>query len=168
LEIAPVPDPLEKLFAIGFTSVPSVSPDIQTQSPSLTVPPEVLANGDRPELEYLGTEWYEWLSLVRLGSPRVQPSDNIDPYLSRYQAPEGWTGETKLCKVSWQGFISPDNARKILADIIINAPSKSWFSFSATAFSTGASGSSDEVTVLRPADAETGEYMMWEVRNSNS
>lgn len=131
------------------------------------MPPAVLADGDRPELEYLATEWYEWLSLVRLQSPRVEPGDSIDPYLSRYEAPEGSSGEAKLCKVSWQGFISPQCARRILIDVMDACPSKSWFSFSATEFFTNVSGSSNEVTVLRPADAATGEYMMWEIKHSD-
>lgn len=165
---APVLDPLEKLFATGFTSVPTAVRGIQVQSLSPMISPEILANGDRPGLDYQATELYEWLSLIRLQSPRVQADDDIDPYLSRYQAPEGSTGKANVCKVSWQGFISPDKARKILAEVIRTSPSKSWFSFTAAAFSTSASSSSDEVTILRPADAETGEYLMWEIRNSNS
>lgn len=110
---------------------------------------------------------YEWLSLIRLQSPRVQADDKIDPYLSRYQAPEGSTGQANVCKVTWQGFISPDQARKILVGLLTSSPPKSWFSFSATAFSMSVSGSSDEVTVLRPAAAGTGEYLMWEIKNSD-
>jgi ribonuclease P/MRP protein subunit RPP40 len=105
---------------------------------------------------------YEWLSLVRLQSPRIQVGDQIDPYLSRYQVPEG-EAKGKICRISWQGFLAPSWCRQTLIDIITAMPPKAWFSFSTTTFSKGLAGDNSECTILRPPDSSK-EYLMWEVR----
>ncbi|CAM1507392.1 Fc.00g070330.m01.CDS01 [Cosmosporella sp. VM-42] len=87
--LTPSPDPLLKYFPTKFTSSPGVSQDLPVLQPPLDIPIEILATGDRTALEETTTEFYEWLSLIRLGSPRVEPHDDIDPYLSRYRIPEG-------------------------------------------------------------------------------
>lgn len=50
-------------------------------------------------------ELIEWLGLVVLQSPRLLQDDLIDPYLSRYAAPEGSTEIRSLRIIEWQGFI---------------------------------------------------------------
>lgn len=50
-------------------------------------------------------ETTEWLGLMALGSNRVLSEDRIDPYLSRYTAPDGSTESSTLRLVKWQGFI---------------------------------------------------------------
>ncbi|KFG86630.1 putative ribonuclease P protein subunit p40 [Metarhizium anisopliae] len=56
---------------------------------------------DHAGLEERGTDLYEWLSLVRLESARVEPDDNIDPYLSRYCV-TGKTSERLNPVMQWQ------------------------------------------------------------------
>ncbi|KAF2002816.1 hypothetical protein P154DRAFT_461731 [Amniculicola lignicola CBS 123094] len=52
----------------------------------------------------------EWLHMMSLPSPRLQKSDRIDPYLSRYEVPDlghGLATKNIVC-VRWNGFISPE------------------------------------------------------------
>jgi ribonuclease P/MRP protein subunit RPP40 len=130
--------------------------------PKLSPDPSFLASSGKEDFEDFSTGLYEWLSLVRLRSPRIQVGDKIDPYLSRYQVPEGQMG-SKLCKISWQGFLAPSWSRQTLIDIITTLPPKTWFSFSTTTFSKGLAGDNAECTILR-LPSSTGEYFMWEVK----
>jgi ribonuclease P/MRP protein subunit RPP40 len=131
--------------------MPKLSPDVGS-----------LSTSGREDFEDFSTGVYEWLSLVRLQSPRIEVGDKIDPYLSRYQVPES-EAESKICKISWQGFFAPYWSRQTLIDIITTLPPKSWFSFSTTTFSKGLAGDNAECTILR-LPSSTGEYLMWEVK----
>ncbi|KAK9412741.1 putative Ribonuclease P 40kDa subunit [Seiridium unicorne] len=161
---APDPDPLLQYFPTKYTSAPFFSEEIRVDTPSLELPGEALANGGRPQLEEFATDIYEWLSLVRLRSPRVESGDSIDSFLSRYLVPANSAGlqQATLCKVSWQGFIAPGWARQTLSDIILTISSRSWFSLSVTSLSQGIKGDSSDCTILRPPNAP-GEYLLWDV-----
>ncbi|KAM5381777.1 hypothetical protein ACJZ2D_002997 [Fusarium nematophilum] len=161
----PSPDPLQKFFPISFTSSPGISRELSVVLPNLDVDPEVLADIDREGLGDAATDCYEWLSLVRLGSPRVESQDSIDPYLSRYQVPGDANNTTRICKISWQGFFSAQWLRELLLSILVTCPSGMWFSLSATCFSKSVSGSSDDLTILRPPTA-AGKYLLWETKVS--
>ena len=119
------------------------------------------------ELDEYATDVYEWLYLVRLGSPRVAVGDTIDPYLSTYAVPGGLDGEGaqegKLCRVSWEGFLSPTWARQLLADVVLAVPPKAWFSLSATSFARSIVGDHTECTILRPPGSP-GEYFLWDIK----
>ena len=130
--------------------------------PQLSPDPEFLTPGGKEDFEDFSTGLYEWLSLVRLQSPRIQVGDQIDPYLSQYQVPNA-EREGKVCKISWQGFLAPLWSRQILIDIVTALPAKSWFAFSTTTFPKGLAGDKTECTVLRPPNS-SGEYLMWEVK----
>lgn len=127
----------------------------------------LINSSSRLESDEFSTEIYEWLSLVRLGSPRVAAGDKIDPYLSRYQVPGDPEEEqaVRLSKISWQGFLSSSWARQTLADLIIVLPSMAWFSMSMSTFpnSKGLAGEGQECTILRPPQSP-GEFLMWEIR----
>jgi ribonucleases P/MRP protein subunit RPP40 len=131
--------------------------------PDLNPPVESIGPGGREDFENFSTELYEWLSLVRLESPRVQPGDKIDPYLCRYRVP-GDEEKAQICKISWQGFLSSSWTQQILIDLITALPPKTWFSFSTTTFSKGMAGDNSECTILRPP-GRTNEYVMWEIKS---
>lgn len=131
----------------------------------MVVPASILADGDRSGLEEVATDLYEWLSLIRLESPRAAANDEIDSYLSRYRAPGNVDGQMQVFKMSWQGFLSAGWVRDLLIDVLVSSPSQSWFAVSSTAFSKGVVGSCDELTFLRPSGA-AGEYLMWETKSS--
>lgn len=129
------------------------------------MPEKAAVGNSRQDLEDFATDIYEWLSLLRLDSPRVHPGDSVDPFLSRYAipgAPEDLS-QVSLCKVSWQGFIAPAWARQTLADIMLSISSRSWFSMSATSLSKGVTGDNTECTIFRPSNAQ-GEYFLWDIR----
>lgn len=161
--VAPDPDPLSRHFPTNYTSNPGILQDIDVAMPKLAPDTSFLTSSGKEDFDDFATGLYEWLSLVRLQSPRVQVGDQIDPYLSRYQVPEG--GEAgKICKISWQGFLAPSWSRQTLVDLITALPSKAWFSLSTTTFSKGLAGDNAECTILRPPNS-SGEYLMWEVKS---
>ncbi|KAF7538047.1 hypothetical protein G7054_g3237 [Neopestalotiopsis clavispora] len=161
---APDPDPLLNFFPTKYTSAPSVEEDLTIQTPTLKIPEHALLDDGRLEREEFAADIYEWLSLLRLQSPRVETGDQIDPFLSRYSVPSasGEVESTKLCKISWQGFIAPGWARQVLVDTILSVSSRSWFSLSATSFGKGVKGESSDWTILRLPGA-LGEYLLWDI-----
>ncbi|OHW99458.1 ribonuclease p mrp protein subunit pop1 [Colletotrichum incanum] len=164
---APSPDPLDQYFPTRYTCEPALVSDMHVQTAPLAIPNEVIQNGDRPGLEDFATETYEWLSLIRLRSPRVDAGDSIDPYLSRYQVPGDADADTpphsKVCKITWQGFFTSDWVRSVLINALVALPSRTWVSLSATSFSKGMTGDSSEVAFLRPPSSP-GHYLFWEIK----
>jgi len=138
-----------------------------SQQPPLKQDPNLLSDDHRLEAQEFATELYEWLSLVRLQSPRVAVGDAIDSHLSRYQVPGDADGQQSsvLCKVGWEGFFPSSAARQLLVDTIVALPSKAWFAASISTFgsSKGLAGDGVECTVMRPPKAP-GEYLLWEVK----
>lgn len=141
-----------------------MNPNTGISQISLQLPNTIFDEGNRTELEDFSTESYEWLSLIRLGSPRVASNDVIDPYLSRYRIPKTDEAGDKVqvCTISWKGFFSPDWFRQLLVDVLVTCPSKSWFGLSATSLSRNVAGSSDELTILNLPE-RVGEFIMWEM-----
>ncbi|KAI2472668.1 ribonuclease P 40kDa subunit [Annulohypoxylon bovei var. microspora] len=165
LSKTPIPDPLSQHYPTKYTSNPEISEGLLMKVPSLKPPPAIISSHNRLDLEDFSTEIYEWLSLVRLGSPRVNVDDKIDPYLSCYAVPgdsEDVRNE-KLCRISWQGFIPPKWTQQTWADVIRALPSKSWFSMSVTSFPKGVVGDSADCTILRPPNSP-GEYFLWDIK----
>ncbi|EAQ87844.1 hypothetical protein CHGG_04463 [Chaetomium globosum CBS 148.51] len=158
----PDPDPMSQHALTDCTSKPEISESINAVIPELTPDVGFLSSTSREDFEDFATSLYEWLSLVRLQSPRIQAGDQIDPYLSRYQVLDGGS-EGRLCKISWQGFLAPSWTRQALIDIVTTLPHKAWFSFSTTTFSKGLAGDNAECIILRPPNS-SGEYLMWEVK----
>src|SRR2546423_11885070 len=65
----------------------------------------------KEDLEEYAAGIHEWLSLVRLESPRVSTDDQIDSFLSRYSVPgsDNYPAEkpAELVRLRWDGFMSP-------------------------------------------------------------
>ncbi|KAH6609855.1 hypothetical protein Trco_003201 [Trichoderma cornu-damae] len=162
---APSFDLLESLNAMKITASPRLVADTGIPQIPLSIPPIILAQGDREALEYSATEMYEWLSLVRLESPRVVAGDAIDPYLSRYSPPEAdiTTAQTQVCKLSWQGFLSSSWLRGLFVDIVTSCPLQSWFALSGTTFSRNILGGCNELSFLRLQES-SGEFLLWETK----
>ncbi|EHK26955.1 uncharacterized protein TRIVIDRAFT_175722 [Trichoderma virens Gv29-8] len=161
-------DLLQSLNAAEMTSSPRLSTDTGIYQIPLRIPSTILAQGDREALEYSATELYEWLSLVRLESPRVVAGDTIDPYLSRYALPEAdsTVAQVQVCKLSWQGFLSSSWLRSLFVDIVTTCPSQSWFALSGTTFSSSILGGCSELSFLRPPES-SGEFLMWETKSQD-
>jgi len=142
-----------------------VAEGLEVSRVAISVPSSTLAEGDRADLEMVASELYEWFSLIRLESPRVKASDPVDPYLSRYQAPGEASGQVGVCKVSWQGFISTQWVRGLLAALVTTCPSQAWFSLNATEFAKNIYATGNEISLVRPQDA-SDEYLMWEIKST--
>ncbi|CAK7230955.1 hypothetical protein SBRCBS47491_007765 [Sporothrix bragantina] len=177
---APTPDPLDAFSPTWVTVQPAIAPHTKISLPPLGRPASLLVGGgagsDRLETEEAVVELYEWLSLVRLSSPRVEAADSIDPYLSRYSVPSSDDSDTSspsvgdLCTLRWRGFLSPTWACQTLLDALVALPSSSsanaWLAMSVSGFATskGLTGESAECTFFRPSDAPR-EYLLWEVHS---
>ncbi|ORY62374.1 ribonuclease P 40kDa subunit [Pseudomassariella vexata] len=164
LSKTPDPDPLQSHFPTKYSSSPLYVETVRAIVPSLKPPQAILESGGRDNLVEFATCIYEWLSLLRLESPRANADDKIDPYLSRYAVPGApeELQEAILCKVSWQGFMSPTWTRQTLVDIILATSSQSWFSLSVASFGKGVSGEGTECSILRPPNSP-GEYFLWDI-----
>lgn len=165
----PSPDPLEGFNPTRCKATPEVSDAIDVVLPPLQPPPALYSDTDSQDLPDALTEIYEWLSLVRLQSPRVSPTDTIDPFLGRYQPPGSAESQSqspaKLCTVTWSGLLAPTFARQLLTSTILALPAREWFSLTVSAFSkTALGGDAGEVTVLRPPGCP-GEFLQWEVKS---
>lgn len=162
----PTPDPLDTFNPTRCTASPEVFQDLDTTIPSLEPPASLASDSNTQDLSDAVSEIYEWLSLIRLQSPRVSSADTIDPYLSRYEVPgePGQQSAAKLCTITWQGFLPPKFARQLLVDTILALPSHEWFSLSMSGFSKTMLGDAAEVTFLRPPKGP-GEFMLWEIKS---
>ncbi|KAH9988644.1 ribonuclease P 40kDa subunit [Xylariaceae sp. FL0662B] len=164
----PSPDPLSQHHPTRYTSHPGVFEGLHMSIPPLRPPPIILDGYNRFDLDEYATDVYEWLSLIRLDSARVRVDDNIDPYLSSYAVPGDpeQIEKGRVCRISWQGFISPTWTQQTLVDMILALPSKSWFSLSATPFVRGIIGDSSDCTIMRPPNSP-GEYLLWDIKSHN-
>lgn len=158
-------DPLDKHFPTKKTASLQVSEDIKVNMPSLKPPTDIDASyGD--DFEDYAVETHEWLSMVLLNSPRLNPDDEIDPFLSRYAPPgDSWTMQ-KLAKISWQGFMSPAWAHRNFVNVLLAMPREAWFAYCVVGFGDGWSGGGKNSTILKLPDASTEyatEYVLWEV-----
>ncbi|ROV89802.1 hypothetical protein VSDG_08586 [Cytospora chrysosperma] len=162
----PSPDPLEAFQPAKCTSPPQVTAAMDGVVPPLKLGSDMISSTEAQDIPDFASEIYEWLSLVRLQSPRVLPTDSIDPYLSRYQIPgePGQQTSSRLCTVTWEGFLPPHFARQLLVDAILALSSRTWFSVAVSSFSKGFSGDASESTFLRQPDSP-GEYLLWDIKS---
>ncbi|PYH99124.1 hypothetical protein BO71DRAFT_314918 [Aspergillus ellipticus CBS 707.79] len=87
------------------------------------------------ELEEQCNELSEWLAMVSLGSPRVAPNDEVDPYLCRYSVPDADDAKaTDLISLKWRGLIPPRWILQLfvllLRETLNGTQTSSWFSLS--------------------------------------
>ena len=140
---------------------PEITSDIKVSEPSLK-PHTQNTTEYEGDFEDFAIEIQEWLSLISLGSQRIDPDDTIDSALSRYVAPGDLTKSTKLVKIIWRGFIAPCWAHKTFSQLLLASPNHSWFAFCVSGFGEGYSGRSKSCTILKLPDSPN-EYMLWEI-----
>lgn len=148
-----------------------------------------ISGDQRAAFEEFAAETYEWLALVRLDSPRLEAGDDVDPFLAKYRVPGGGEEsgaeeeadgeqtesasqtrqqrrqvEDTVCRITWEGFLSPEWAHRILAEALAaTGREDNWVSFSAVSFGRSIVPGADELTVLRPP-GRVGEYILWDVQ----
>lgn len=155
------PDPLDIHFPTKITVSPEIIPNIYVKEPCLKVPTKITSEYDG-DFEDFAVEVHEWLSLISLGSPRIDPNDQIDSVLSRYVSPGDSTKSSKLVKITWRGFLAPKWIHKTFAQLLLASPNNSWFAFYVYGIGEGWSGRSKDCTILKLPDTSK-EYMLWEV-----
>lgn len=128
----------------------------------LLKPPTDVDRAYGADFEDYAIDTHEWLSLVLLDSPRIDPDDKIDPFLSRYVPPGDTPTPRKLVKITWRGFISPNWAHKMFVQMLLATPRDQWFGYCVDGFCEGSSGSGKHCTILKLADAPN-EYVLWDI-----
>ncbi|KAK6592957.1 hypothetical protein H4I96_11555 [Botrytis cinerea] len=97
-------DPLSPHHPVKIACIPKVSSDFHVKRPEFKPPVENNRNYDEDFREF-AVGIHEWLSLISLESPRVNSTDKVDPFLSRYDLPISSDETEELVKVTWTGFI---------------------------------------------------------------
>jgi len=151
-------DPLGIHCPTRKATTPVVSQDIKANRPSLKPPTEVDKNYSA-DFEDFATEIYEWLSLVMLNSPRIDPDDKIDPILSRYAPPGEDLESCKVVKIVWHGFLSPSWAHKLFVQTLVALPQDAWFAYCTSGFGLP---ETKNCTILKLPNAPK-EYILWEI-----
>ncbi|RDW71943.1 hypothetical protein BP5796_07977 [Coleophoma crateriformis] len=158
-EDSPSPDPLQPHFPTRITA------DFEALRFSAALPPlsppAKMDTNHGEEFEDFAVETHEWLSLAALASQRINPTDNVDPYLCRYNPPKPTTTKD-LVKIVWKGFISPSWAHRKFVQALLTMPKNGWFAYSVASFGEDWSGESKNCTILKVPDA-ANEYILWEV-----
>ena len=114
-----------------------VEPQFETRT-AVQVP-EIPDRLEEEEHRY-ATQLLEWLTLVAMGSQRIQDDDQIDPYLSRYRVPLGRSESSSttypdvedIVKIHWHGLIPPSFVQSILLATLKTGDN--WFAFNAKSF----------------------------------
>lgn len=148
-------------FPARVSCSPKILQHIKVNKLSLKPPTDTNATYGG-EFEDFATETHEWLSLIALESPRIDPDDQIDSFLSRYSLPSDSTASSYLVKITWRGFLSPSWAHKTFVQALLTTPSDKWFSYSVVGFGESWPGDGKDCTILKLPDAPN-EYVLWEV-----
>jgi ribonuclease P/MRP protein subunit RPP40 len=155
------PDPLNVHFPQRVTVSAEITSNIKVDIPPLKPPTDTsLEYGE--DFDDFAVETHEWLSLISLDSPRINPDDRIDSFLSRYASPGQSTTDSKVVKISWRGFLSPSWANRIFVQALLTVPREAWFAYTVGGFGNVSSSSSKDCTILKVPDAPN-EYLLWEV-----
>ena len=155
------PDPLNVHFPQRVTVSAEITSNIKVDIPPLKPPTDTsLEYGE--DFDDFAVETHEWLSLISLDSPRINPDDRIDSFLSRYASPGQSTTYSNVVKISWRGFLSPSWANRIFVRALLTVPREAWFAYTVGGFGNVSSSSSKDCTILKVPDAPN-EYLLWEV-----
>lgn len=113
------------------------------------------------DLEDFAVDMHEWLSLIALGSPRIDPDDHLDPFLSRYTSPGNVNERIELVKISWHGFMCSSWVHRTFVQLIAATAKDAWFAYDVGGFVDTWPTESKLCTILRVPDAQS-EYVLWE------
>lgn len=150
----------------SFVCSPNFAKSSLVKLPSFR-PPTIL-EGAAEGFEEYAAEIREWIALVSLNSPRLDVTDQIDPYLSRYQCPELSSDEAigmELDRVTWQGFMSSSWAHHVLVQVLASKHAPAWFALTFSSFPTQLEASSRDCTILKLPHT-SNEYILWEVEEN--
>ncbi|KAL6251265.1 hypothetical protein RBB50_001473 [Rhinocladiella similis] len=152
----------------------SLSPTIQTLrtvqfSPILTTPISTMPGTKPPEeIQESIHDLFEFIDMLALTSPRVQTTDNVDSFISRYQVPESVSEASgaSVKVVTWTGLLSTQWILELLCTIIKESRAKDlssldrtsqWLGLSVTAHKIEPTGQIDGYTVLLQPEVDTNK-----------
>ncbi|KAG6013489.1 hypothetical protein E4U54_006679 [Claviceps lovelessii] len=151
------------------TAETQISQDITSPPPALDVGSSIWKASSRAEVQEAALHIYEWLSLFRLESPRVQSGDHIDKFLSRYEVASSVHGKLEqmdVCRISWVGLIGATWFQNLVCDVLAVHPAEGWLSVISNSFhDVSLTGNGSELVILRPS-TEEDRYLMWTLNNS--
>lgn len=156
------PTTLGQLPYTEVLSKPVVSRHIETHRVITPTIPGLEDNGRCGQ--DTAAELYEWISLVRLQSPRILHKDSLDAYISRYSVPDCPPGNTRVGHISWDGLLSSSWVSTMASALMASCPEASWFAISATDAVAGGLGGKSEITVLKPP-GQNSRFLMWDVKH---
>jgi len=96
-----------------------------------------------------------------LESPRLDPDDKIDTFLSRY-SPQNEAKPGSLAKITWQGFISPTWTYKTFVKILVAVPKEYWFAYSITGYADDWETGGHHSLILKLPNS-SADYVLWDV-----
>lgn len=115
-----IEDPLAKHHPVVTEVLPQTKTTEAIKLPDLS--PTI--SEDDSELHDWALEMYEWISLVVVDSPRVSVMDSIDPFLSRYEKPQGDSrgrghgNVLRLVSTTWTGFLPSNWIMGLFVDVL--------------------------------------------------
>jgi ribonuclease P/MRP protein subunit RPP40 len=155
------PDPLDAHFPTRKTISPITSQVLKASIPSLK-PPTDLNSAYGADFEDYAVEIYEWLSMILLESPRVDASDNVDPFLCRYSPPGDSYNQGNIVKITWRGFLSSIGVQKLFIQLLLALPKDVWFAYNVADFSTDLLVEGKSTMVLMLPDTQN-EFVLWDI-----
>ncbi|CDM36796.1 Ribonuclease P, Rpp40 [Penicillium roqueforti FM164] len=119
--------PIDKVQPQLITCEPQEIAHEQIITPPFYENGKVLENMSEDDLqEYCGS-LSEWIAMVQMASPRLSGEDDVDPYLSRYAAPDAEEGQASdLMSLKWHGLISSRWTMQLFLNMLQNTKA-SWF-----------------------------------------
>ncbi|KAK6381650.1 hypothetical protein LTS17_004709 [Exophiala oligosperma] len=166
---------LQRPITAHHPTIQSFSPTIQTlrgvRFPSTLTTSLPTLPGLKPAEETQESihDLFEFVDMLALASPRVQTTDNVDPFLSRYQVPDLSESTTdsrgaSVKVVTWTGFVPAQWTLELLCAIIkqsrvqdlsrLDRASK-WLGLCVTAHKVQPMGQIEGYTVLVQPEAGT-------------
>ncbi|KAG5952223.1 hypothetical protein E4U58_000889 [Claviceps cyperi] len=132
--------------------------------PILDIGPLSFMDTGRLDMQEIGLCVYEWLSLLKMESPRVQYGDNVDTFLSRYRVASRDREQVRICRISWVGLIGTTWFQNLVRDVMTANATEGWLSFGSNSFhDVSLSGIGSELVMLRPSTKED-QYLTWRLK----
>ncbi|KAI9840954.1 MAG: hypothetical protein M1830_007901 [Pleopsidium flavum] len=161
------PAPVSKHHPIVKTSRPQIAELASILVPPLG-PPKRDAISFLEDFEDYAVDWSEWVGLLALDSPRLQASDSVDVYLSRYEVPSCKDAlEMDLVRVRWRGLLPAKWITQLVLESMCTTR-KSWFILSVSGFKVDPFNGHDGYTILRLPEIQTSDLVDAESIRTNA
>jgi len=151
---------------------------VQTVHHDILIPPfdvrGIAESASSEDIQDYCNDLSEWLALVSLGSPRVYPTDVVDTYLSRYEAPHRDIAQLATIRsFKWHGFLPSQWIMGLLITLLrrefaaCTTHPNAWFALSCHALGRVAVEAKDGYSILCSGGESSsrsfpGRFICWE------